>query len=1582
MANGPASGFSVDQWLSGSVPAAPAASSAPAKGPAAGKSVEDWLRGATPPSKPTGLAGKAAGFGEKLGADFRDFADMFLGAPASAAKALIESGVEAYKHDPKAGLKVGQEMANNPLFGPWLHPLKSFQAGVTGQAASDSELNYLSNKVLGTVEKHVAAQAKKSGIPEAETQILVDDVMSGLGLTGLHAIGKFGAGIATKLSAEAPKPPEPVEETAPPEPPQAPPSTRNDPAAFQSWVEQQHQAAVDDALHRHAQDILDGKVGKTAAEKAMRKSPKLVAKLQELSGRRGDARAAFDQEPAPPEEVAKTRLAEGLQIGGKELQPADHPQIEVPGAESTLDSAVRKVRAGQRFAMTPEERIAWNALSKGEQRIAVEQGAKARGPRERLPRFPEEAPKGRLAEGTVIGQGEPTPADRLITPDSPTALDSAVAKVKQGRTFDMTDAERMAWNAAQRAKGQIEQPSWYRTKKIGGKQFGGFDPEEAGKMLGRGVAVAGMALGRLMQDEPYTSKTLERLPQGKDSFTVDQVKQQLNRADVTGPEKDAFNTTLELFGKDGKISAPDLVKGFKLATGDYHLKPEETREFADYGLERVRPYNVPVTPEEYFAGVETPENMGEQLPSTTTKYKLPFDIPQTNHFGDDPRLFGWTRSFMEGGKRHVVEIQSDVAQKGALDIGDEQRQVLRDKIATAEARLENFKADYAGMREALGDRDPQVRGLKNAVDVLTTQIAEMRNKAAPVPDKERVAGTFKHWERRLVQEELARAQGAPVRFATPDTVAKVEGWPEMYSPDTRVDLNEFVKHRVAEFRRENARDPKLEEKARTAEANWKKAAEQGHYFKSAGHAGLYVRYAENVSRYLKSLGGKEVTDEQGHSWIEVPTRAGAKARMYGRVDPQALKALGIAAGGALLFHYLDPEDKWKAYATGAALALTGAWLAPRIREGLKTDMRLRIDRYADDFEAAKQVAAVRLHGLVQGVRKAVPDASRRVAISHWLEDQRIPLSPTELKVARSVQTFFANAATELQKHGLLKEARDNYVTHLWDHRVNQQRFGGSLRTTTPFTKARTFTTLAEGKAAGLVPATEDIADIVQQYGDSTNNAMAGKEFMETLKGVPAYKGGKEGPPRPGKPGLKTPDGKPLVARAEDAPKGYVPVDLPQFRGLLVHPDIAPSLRMFESPNLGVPFQQVSEAMQALKRVKVVGSLFHVKTLAEVAVGGREFSKILSTPGRLATFALGRDAMLKDLNAGGLAPDVEALVRGGINISLERSTPGVEDIGGSFYQGMDELQKWLDQHASPLGKVNKAFTEINHKLDTLTWARVQTGLKLMIGSEALHRLELNGVPREEAAKIAANYTNTLWGGLNWRRIAEGARSRLGRDVAMAMLHPRARSVTQILLFAPDWTVSTIRQITQAVRRSGGPAAQIKGLFKPTELADLHRLALLRSAVYYFTVGNALNQLFSGHNIWQNKNPLRVDLGNGRTMQFSKHLTEPLEWLQQPAKTAAGKLSYAVTEPINQLTGKEYIGGPPMQESRLVHAAQGVLPFPATAGSPERALAGMAGFPIYGHTAAEKRSIAYERYRREHTAEAYRKRYKKRLEELGE
>ena len=186
---------------------------------------------------------------------------------------------------------------------------------------------------------------------------------------------------------------------------------------------------------------------------------------------------------------------------------------------------------------------------------------------------------------------------------------------------------------------------------------------------GRDAAVAGLAamtfgdlaktgeatpLSALRERSPYTLKTIDRLPQNRFEFTREQVMQQLNRPDVGKAEKDIL---LGVLGDREKITAKELMMGFRERTGDFELKPKEVSDYADYGLDAIgrggRLNN------------ELADQFGldrESSPSRTTIYDSPVELGDANHFAD-PNYFAHTRSFDEGGVRHVVEIQSDLAQK-------------------------------------------------------------------------------------------------------------------------------------------------------------------------------------------------------------------------------------------------------------------------------------------------------------------------------------------------------------------------------------------------------------------------------------------------------------------------------------------------------------------------------------------------------------------------------------------------------------------------------------------------------------------------------------------------------------------------------------------------------------------------------------------------------------------------------------------------------------------------------------------------------------------------------------------------------
>jgi len=457
---------------------------------------------------------------------------------------------------------------------------------------------------------------------------------------------------------------------------------------------------------------------------------------------------------------------------------------------------------------------------------------------------------------------------------------------------------------------------------------------------GLGAAVMGMTGGRAAEalrapasamvsafkDMRYSTKLLETIPKNWSEVPKKFLQEQFKRQDVTKAEKDLLQGILDDVPGD-TVKATELADKFKLATGDFELGAKLTRQYADYGMENIgrdaehasgpRPGHVP----------------------TTTLYRLPehMEVSAANHF-NDARLYGWTRSFKEDGVRHVVEVQSDLAQhaKGVSPeqlarLKDETRQVkaniayLQQKLEVAQAR----RAEHA-VGKNLGVKTEAPVTIDKELRRERLHLVELEIKAREQQVDSQLSPILKNSHRRLIREELKQAAEsgeAKVRFADADTVAKVEGWPDgRANTEARLaDLERQLSHaQLGGIGRSGLRPEEAASRIQQLidhEKSIIRELPEGRSF-SAAHQSIYNRYAGDYTRYLKSLGGKEVRDADGHGWIEVPTeKFQGPIHMHGKVDPQLLKAMAAAGTGATLMASLADEDKLRAALKGGALGL-------------------------------------------------------------------------------------------------------------------------------------------------------------------------------------------------------------------------------------------------------------------------------------------------------------------------------------------------------------------------------------------------------------------------------------------------------------------------------------------------------------------------------------------------------------------------------------------------------------------------------------------------------------------------------------
>lgn len=728
-------------------------------------------------------------------------------------------------------------------------------------------------------------------------------------------------------------------------------------------------------------------------------------------------------------------------------------------------------------------------------------------------------------------------------------------------------------------------------------------------------------------------------------------------------------------------------------------------------------------------------------------------------------------------------------------------------------------------------------------------------------------------------------------------------------------------------------------------------------------------------------------------------KAGSGER--GFADPKILArlaavGLGAAAGGLLT------DDQLKGALLGSAAGLGVAMVKPSaaielFKKVTAPDTRMRINHLTNDYDTMVGRAGLAAWQLQQKVEQLVPDAAGRIKITHAIDEGDFSLlSPKERQAADILKNALQETGSKAREAGVLENMIDNYITHLWGPEALKKidelvtHVGGpNMSPESRFALKRKYSTLAEGKRAGLTPLTEDASAVTGIYLNSIARSMANKKLLDSLKEQ-----------------VEPTTGAKIVQGSRAAPSNYVSIDHPQMRSIRVHPDIAPSLKfVFDATEPGTILRGLEAVSIATKRAAVSFSMFHAKALLDAFVGASKLKPGYIAAGAATGALMGQDdpitAALIGSGVGMMAPGLKHIaqaaapkvfgenpylkalrtadpkmaeiidlsIQGGLKYQLKGKAAALEDVYGThdqFYKALKGLQTFADSAIPGAGIVVKGFEKVNHAVDTFMWERLHAGMKLQTFAEKYETLLQNNakaheansaVPlksKQELAAVAASFTNDIFGGLNWRRAAEGATTKWGRDISLAAFSPTGRRVLQVMMFAPDWTLSTTRAAVQAF----GTGTGVKGLLNPTTLADLHRQYILRSALYYGAMGEGLNLAFSGHHLWENQDPTTIDMGDGRKMQWSKHTMEPVHWITKPGQQALNKLAFIPRETLNQLMGTEYLstsGHAPRMESRVGHVVKSLSPISVQQSFEQGEGSGIAGFlgsPIYGKTYGQR------------------------------
>ena len=170
--------------------------------------------------------------------------------------------------------------------------------------------------------------------------------------------------------------------------------------------------------------------------------------------------------------------------------------------------------------------------------------------------------------------------------------------------------------------------------------------------------------------------------------------------------------------------------------------------------------------------------------------------------------------------------------------------------------------------------------------------------------------------------------------------------------------------------------------------------------------------------------------------------------------------------------------------------------------------------------------------------------------------------------------------------------------------------------------------------------------------------------------------------------------------------------------------------------------------------------------------------------------------------------------------------------------------------------------------------------------------------KEINRKAAKFTNDAYGGLNWRQLYEDTTNPILKSVASKAFTPSGRKWMQLIAFAPDWTIANLRILGNA----------LPGFNKDPLSRKLYQAYALRAGLIYATFGSALQYMFTGKTLLENKDPTKIDLGNGYNMVFSKQLMEPLHWAVHPYKTLVSKQGSTLKLTQQLLFNKKFLTSP--------------------------------------------------------------------------
>lgn len=732
----------------------------------------------------------------------------------------------------------------------------------------------------------------------------------------------------------------------------------------------------------------------------------------------------------------------------------------------------------------------------------------------------------------------------------------------------------------------------------------------------------------------------------------------------------------------------------------------------------------------------------------------------------------------------------------------------------------------------------------------------------------------------------------------------------------------------------------------------------------------------------------------------------------GAADPETLGKIARAAvlgtvGATIGMRLAGDDDKWEGALAGAGLAvlagpiLTDFLVHPiesvrratgNLKQTISAIPKENINDSVSRWQEAGLQSEVSVYRIQKAIERLAPTKASRIRVTNALDKGSDTGLSTGEKAAYKVAREFDDQLGQLGiKEGVLAQLINNHISHIWRNDDKLKAYKELVNSTivanmspkTAFAVSRQLKSIAQGKAMGLTPVTEDASQILGIYAKSVLGAIRNKQLLESLKATKDSAGQSY-----------------LVMSSKKAPYNYVPINHPQLRGMSVNPTIAPELKnVFYTYDMGPVQTALSTMNMALKRSQVSFSLFHLTSLMDAFTGGMPtFTRPIKTVGTALKSSAGKSDFHKALE-GKADPGTQQLfdrfLASGARPQIARGSGADVDLNNNYYEGLQHIQDYMDRALPLVGKKLPEWTaKASHAMDHIIFENGMSGMKFALWQHAVQKINESWakeaqvkpstkVPAQaEIDKMAGGYVNNLLGSQNWLQAAQQATSKFGQTWLNALGSPIGRKLSQYLIYAPDWTTSTAMSFTKALGKGseqlgvslpGKFIKGIEGLRNPKTVADLHRIYQIRSAALYAVIGGAINYAYSGHYLWDNKDPTTIDLGNGQRLQWNKHWMEPYQIMAHPIQSVINKMGILPREAIEQIVHKEYIntsGYSPDMKDRLAHAAKTAVPIPfqgLSEQTPQQLMWNLAGRNVLGHDTSDPGYKAAQHKKRRQAAE---------------